>query len=82
MKKMSGTTREGKKVYAVHLVKSIDENTYEWRAHGREMDGAPLPKTRWALGRFPAQRVPRGADCPSSAAERTAPPEGRHSERR
>ena len=40
---MKGTTKDGKKAFAIHVVKSIDENTYEWRAHGREMDGVLLP---------------------------------------
>ena len=43
LKKLTGTTRDGKKVYSVHVSRPVDENSYAWRAHGRVMDGVMLP---------------------------------------
>ena len=43
IKKISGTTREGKKVYAEHSIRLLNENTYQFEAHGREADGVLLP---------------------------------------
>lgn len=43
IKKVLGTTADGKKLYAEHVIHQVNANTYRWEAHGREADGVPLP---------------------------------------
>ncbi len=59
IKKLGGTTKDGKKIYAEHVIKIIDENSYQWEAHGREADGVPLPN-------LPQAKVVRLTGAPPS----------------
>lgn len=42
-KNLTGTTRDGRKAFASHTMVKIDDDSYEWRAHGRVLDGKLLP---------------------------------------
>jgi hypothetical protein len=42
-KQLTGTTKAGLKSFAAHTIVKVDNNTYQWRAHGRELDGEVLP---------------------------------------
>ena len=42
-KRLTGTTKDGKKAFSAHTIRKIDDDSYEWNAHGRELDGQLLP---------------------------------------
>ena len=43
VKRVSGTTADGRKVNAVHVVSEISEDGYQWQAHSRSAGGELLP---------------------------------------
>ena len=42
-KQLTGTTKDGQKAFSSHTMTKIDNDTYQWRAYGRELDGKLLP---------------------------------------
>jgi len=42
-KNLNGTTKDGRKAFASHTMVKIDDDSYQWRAHGRVLDGKLLP---------------------------------------
>ena len=43
IKHLTGTTSSGNKAFAAHIMTKVDDNSYQWGAHGRELDGRLLP---------------------------------------
>ena len=43
IKHLTGTTSSGKKAFAAHIMIKLDDKSYQWSAHGRELDGKLLP---------------------------------------
>ena len=43
IKRMTGTTSSGKKAFAAHRIEKIDDDSYRFSSHGRELDGQLLP---------------------------------------
>ena len=42
-KRLTGTTKTGQKAFATNTIIKVDDNSYQWRAHGRVLDGEILP---------------------------------------